>query len=218
MFGLRVTNDSGVVQVSSEKPYMSLHAEGYQAIGSTYRTTITFAQPCTTTQPPIIFIRAERGSQSEQTSFKCGVTGSPGNWTGFVLINGNTTQVNYLYWFAAVWRPLTASGNYGMRIRDANGEICFHASSQLIKFSRVITEWTEIYNDGFVATFGSGIIIASDEYMMASHCHTSMVSCYGGIQHIGVTLDADGQVMITFTGHVTNSGVGYLPVLLTKKS
>lgn len=138
MFGLRVTNDSGVIQVSSEKPYMSLHAEGFQAIGTAYRTTIYFSQPCTTTQPPMIFIRPERGSQGETSTFKCGVLGSPGNWTGFVLINGNTTQINYLHWFAAIWRPLTASGDYGMRIRDAAGNVCFHSSSQLIKFSRFI--------------------------------------------------------------------------------
>lgn len=217
MFGLRVRNNNDVLQVSSERPCLSVHDEGVLAIGTAYYTVINFNQVCTTTQPPIIFVRAERGSASEQTTFKCGVVGSPGNWTGFRLVNGNTTQINYLHWFAAVWAPLTASGNYGMRVRDVNGNICFHSSSQLVKFSRFITSWTRISGDSSVSTYSSGQTLAADEYVSISQFHTSSLATYNGAKHIGLTFDANNVIKLTANG-LTLANIGYWPVLLAKKS
>lgn len=218
MFGFRARNNDDVIQVSSDRAYMSLHEEGYLAIGSAYDTTITFTRPCTTTQPPMIFIRANSGSAGETTTFKCGVVGSAGNWTGFRLINGNTTQINYLYWFAAIWAPLTASGDYGMRLRDASGQVCFHSSSQLVKFSRFITHWTYLSGGAGVQTYTSGQTIAADEYALVSQCHTYTAAIYGSVsRHIGLTFDAAGVIKLTVNG----GGVvdlDYFPVLLAKKS
>ena len=219
MFGFRAKNDNGTIQLSAERPYMSLHAEGFLNVGTAYQTTITFAQPCTTTQPPMIFIRPVWASQGEDLGFKCGVIGSPGNWTGFKLVNSNTTQISQLDWFAAVWAPLTVSGNYGMRIRDANGNICFHSSSQLIKFSRFITYWTHKTSTTFYSEFVSNVTLASDEYVLVSQCHSfSVAAVMSANRHIGVSLSPAGLVGLTTNPATSTNGIGYFPMLLAKKS
>lgn len=219
MFGFRARNDGGVIQVSAEHPYLSLHADGSLALGTAYQTVINFPTVCTTQQPPLIFVKPTWASQGENLSFKCGVIGSPGNWTGFRLVNGNTTQVSSLLWFAAIWAPLTAAGDYGMRIRDANGNICFHSSSQLIKFSRFITSWTFVSWNTFVAELTSTVTLASDEYALVSHCHSYSVVSYGSTNlHIGVRISPSGVIGLTLNGNTAAAGIGYFPVLLAKKS
>lgn len=218
-FGFRARNNGGVIQLSAERPYLSLHAEGAVNIGTAYQTVITFPTVCTTQQPPLIFVRPAWASQGEDLAFKCGVIGSPGNWTGFRLVNANTTQISILDWFAAVWAPLTAAGSYGMRIRDANGNVCFHSSSQLIKFSRFITSWTRVSWTTFIAEFKSNVILAGDEYALVSHCHSySVVSQSSTNLHIGVSLSPTGVVGLVLNSSTSSVGIGYFPVLLAKKS
>lgn len=217
MFGFRARNDGGVIQVSADRPYLSLHAEGSLALGTAYQTVINFPTVCTTQQPPLIFVRPTWASQGENLSFKCGVIGSPGAWTGFRLVNGNTTQVSKLDWFAAVWAPLTASGSYGMRIRDPSGNVCFHSSSQLVKFSRFITSWTLKTWNTFITELVSDVTLAGDEFALVSHCHTYSVASYNGTLHIGVSFSPTGLVGLTLNG-TTVGGIDYFPVLLAKKS
>jgi len=219
MFGFRARNDNGVIQVSADRPYLSLHEKGTVNIGTAYNTLINFSTPCTTVQPPLIFFRSAWTSQGEGLTLKCGVVGSPGNWTGFRLINANTTQLSISDWFAAVWSPLQAAGPFGMRVRDASGTVCFHSSSQLIKFSRFITTWTYLSGNSNISTYTSGQTLASDEYALVSQCHSHSISTRASTNmHIGVTVTAAGVIGLVTNPSTGSLGLGYFPVLLAKIS
>ena len=55
-FGFRAINDSGIVQISSMTPALSLLEKGTYAAAGTNWAMVTFSQPITSNSPPLIFV------------------------------------------------------------------------------------------------------------------------------------------------------------------
>lgn len=222
MFGLEVINDSGVLQLSAESQYLAEHESDIFTFGSgVYSKNISFSQPVTSQYPPLIFVRIISASQGESSSYIARVLGSPGNWTGFNLRSGNTTQTTTGEWIASTYQPLPSSQQFGMRVYGASGNLIFDFSRPILKYSRVISSWTYGGNPSSgIYVYNSGVTLASNEFVMVNQSIRSHVSASASTSsYTGITILANSEVKLTVntggTGPFTS--FGYFAIPLAKR-
>ncbi|WP_079229396.1 hypothetical protein [Pseudomonas putida] len=143
-YGIRATNNNIRTQIDADNRVLTVRYNGtlnigFQGPGSrnqiTYGT-VTFAQPITTYERPLIFLNAD--NYMMVGSFF--VTGSPGNWTGFRIkafnnqtAHGDTALYPMLIkWFCASYMvPSTPADLYGASVRDASANRTFVTTANL---------------------------------------------------------------------------------------
>ena len=133
-FGLRFVNNSNVVTLDSEFARLVVLEKGTYA--GTGGSSVTFATPITSVEPPLVFIRPD------QTSLMCfcKVRGSAGNWTGFSFtgIGGRYTSGK---WFSAAFQS-KESAKFGMRLWDGSSKLLFDNGTACAQFTRTISSWS----------------------------------------------------------------------------
>ncbi|MFV3314132.1 hypothetical protein [Pseudomonas sp. NY15374] len=145
-YGIRAFNDNVRTQIDSINRILSVRYSGAFQIGLYWRSgmqvqeirwgDVTFPQPITTYERPLIFLNAADYMMVGSFSIK----GSPGNWTGFRLrqwANPSThgsAAYDYMQitWFCASYMtPNTPTGDYGASVRDAGSNRTFVTTANL---------------------------------------------------------------------------------------
>lgn len=133
-FGLTFTNNQDVVTLDSEFARLVVIQSGtWNGTGS--GVGITFAQPVTTAEPPLIFVRP---AQSNTFCF-CKINGSAGNWTSFSFqgIVGQSTSGS---WFMAAFKSVPTA-TFGLRLWDGSSNLLFDNGTKCAQFTRTISSW-----------------------------------------------------------------------------
>ena len=138
-FGLKITNDSGVVSMDSEFARLCVFHSGRYS-GSANAVTITFQTVVPSQEPPLIFLRPDNNGAFVQSG--CIINGVAGAWTG-VTITGTTT-IGSIFVAAFVAKPVSS---YGMRLWDANGKHVFDSGTPAAIFTRALQNWTYTHTD-----------------------------------------------------------------------
>lgn len=223
MFGLSIFNDAGALQLSAESQYLAEHESANFTFGSgVYSSNITFGTSIISTYPPLIFVRIISASQNETASYIARVLGSPGNWTGFNLRSGNTTQSVTGEWIAATYQPVPSSNDFGMRIYNGSGQLLFDLTRPVLKYSRVASSWTYTGNPGggVVYTYSSGITVQTDEFVMVNQALRSHVSAGEKLSFTAITFRPNGILGLTVNtpGSGPKTSWGYFAIPLCKRA
>ncbi|MEZ1437656.1 hypothetical protein QVM41_15380 [Pseudomonas shirazica] len=143
-YGIRASNNNVRTQIDAINRVLSVRYNGRLNIGFQGPSSgtqiqygnVTFPQPVTTYERPLIFLNAD--NYMMVGSFF--ITGSPGNWTGFRIkaYNNQTAHGSVaLYpmminWFCASYMtPDAPIGQYGASVRDASSNRTFVTSANL---------------------------------------------------------------------------------------
>lgn len=169
-YGLSVINDSSYLQIDSDNPRLCALYRGNYSSGSN-TATITFPAPITTAEPPCIFLQ-NSSSRNDDLYDLMYMTGSPGNWVGFVLRANNINMRPTGKWFAAVFASL-ASSQYGLRIWNGAAGLLFDSGATPVTFTKANHNWTyqgvvQFPSVGSAYYYANGLVapLASDEYFM----------------------------------------------------
>ncbi|WP_085664725.1 hypothetical protein [Pseudomonas sp. B5(2017)] len=143
-YGIRASNNSIRTQIDSVNQVLTVRYSGglnigFQGPGSANQIqygNVTFPQPITTYERPLIFLNAENYMMVGNFF----VTGTPGNWTGFRIkaynhqgAHGDTALYPMtIKWFCASYMtPNTTVDMYGASVRDASGNRTFVTTANL---------------------------------------------------------------------------------------
>lgn len=172
-YGLEFINTGDVVVLDSEFARLSVLATGRYAPTqeSGLGSVTSFAQPITTQEPPLIFVRPDAVAGVKSAVIQMTVLGSAGNWTGFYVRTRSihTAQPNGRYFAAAFAARATA--DFGMRLFDAGAGLIFDNGTPSAVFTRFIQNWTYShsaatatgsYDNWYKAPFNPG----PDEFML----------------------------------------------------
>lgn len=143
-----------------------------------------FPAPITTQEQPLVFIRPDSAAGIIGMS-SLQIFGSPGNWTGFRVRIFNMYTIKPVgRWFVAnfVAMPLAT---YGMRLRDAIGNVIFDSGTPSAQFVRSSNTWTYA-GSGTTPTglpityFNSQFDLSEDEYMLINNLSMGAVTIAAG--------------------------------------
>ena len=143
-YGIRASKNNVRTQIDAINRVLSVRYNGRLNIGFQGPSSgtqiqygnVTFPQPVTTYERPLIFLNADNYMMVGSFS----ITGSPGNWTGFRIkaYNNQTAHGSVaLYpmminWFCASYMtPDAPIGQYGASVRDASSNRTFVTSANL---------------------------------------------------------------------------------------
>lgn len=141
-YGVRASNNNIRTQIDSINKVLTVRYSGglnigFQGPGNQIQYgNVTFPQPITTYERPLIFLNAENYMMVGNFF----VAGSPGNWTGFRIKAYNNNQAHgstalspmLIKWFCASYMaPDTPAGSYGISVRDASGNRTFVTTANL---------------------------------------------------------------------------------------
>lgn len=143
-YGIRAANNNIRTQIDAINKVLTVRYSGnlnigFQGPGSKNQIsygTVTFAQPITTYERPLIFLNADNYMMVGNFY----VMGSPGNWTGFSIkafnnqpAHGDTALYPMLIkWFCASYMtPPNPADGYGASVRDASGNRTFVTTANL---------------------------------------------------------------------------------------
>lgn len=155
LYGIRSRNDSSYVQIDNVSKVLTVAQSGSFIMGfissgnAVADVTINFPAPITTVDQPLIFLNAG----DYMMVYKFVLRGSPGNWTGFSLSWFTAPISNQSFtvkWMAGVFKSTGAPGQYGVRVRGADGAQLFTTSDNIIQLTGFPSA------DRFVQT-GSGV-------------------------------------------------------------
>lgn len=127
-YGLTFTNSSDVVTLDSEFSRLVV------LFSSRYVGSAVFPYPITSVEPPLIFVRPDSNAVFQWIR----ITGSPGNWTGWV--NSSSTSVAGTYFLAAYQARETST--YGMRLWDGSAKLLFDSGTPCAQFTSVVASWS----------------------------------------------------------------------------
>jgi len=219
-YGFRAINDSGYIQVDSETPRIGLLDQGtYQAVGG-YVATVNFSRVITTTEPPLIFIHPNEGSNYQRPYYAMTMLGQAGAWTGFSIQGGNVQDLPAGKWLCAQWQ-IMATGNYGMRIFGPAGELLYDAAASALTVTFASGAWTYLGNlpltIGSRYTWGISHLLASDEYMMINPFMVGSGNSTGYGADAAITADyAGSRILMTSTSVRVWTDQGHRPVICAK--
>lgn len=143
-YGIRTFNNNVRTQIDAINKVLTVHYNGalnigFQGPGSGNQIQwgdVSFASPFTTYERPLIFLNAANYMMVGNFYVK----GRPGNWTGFRIKAWNNRSAHgdvALYpmnikWFCASYQaPNTSEGQYGLSVRDADGNRTFATTANL---------------------------------------------------------------------------------------
>lgn len=140
-FGFRSINDSSYVQIDADSPRMCMLYKGsYSSSG--YVATVTFPAPVTTQEPPLVFLRPSAANSNELYRSMV-LTGSAGNWTGFVVSSANINYQPAGDWFVAAFASRGAS-NFGLRLFGTDGALIYDSGAYSVVVTTVLSTWTYV--------------------------------------------------------------------------
>jgi hypothetical protein len=155
-FGVRVNNTWGDTIIDDLWLNYSLYLQG--SIGVDFAgwvvsgadptfpvTNLFFPAVVTSLKPPMLFCRHSLFDASHALA-GVNLIGYPGNWTGFAIRGAGSGAKVMDYRVYAALPP--SSDSFGMRVRDANGDIAFDSGRLPLIIERVIesAEWALTYN------------------------------------------------------------------------
>lgn len=143
-YGIRASNNNIRTQIDAINHVLTVRYSGgmnigFQGPGSANQIqygNVTFPQPITTYERPLIFLNADNYMMVGNFF----VTGSPGNWTGFRIKAYNNQKAHgetalypmMIKWFCASYMAPNASADmYGASVRDAAGNRTFVTTANL---------------------------------------------------------------------------------------
>ena len=132
-YGLRVRNQGGDVVIDSQYRNMALLLEQQLDVRTEVGYyTINFA-PVTTDAPPVLAVR--RWSDPALFFSTVDYLGGPGNWTGVRLtFNGLDRHAGAKVWVRLYAYDLPPMPGYGMKIRNAAGQLVFDSARLPLTF------------------------------------------------------------------------------------
>lgn len=141
-YGIRARNDSNLVQIDNSNKAIRVASSGSFALGRRGAGDFimsgggTFSPAITTAEEPMVFLRSDTGMMVANYR----VLGSPGAWTGFTVdgwFGGAFSSLYYtVKWMVGIpMASSSASGDYGVRIRNAQAEMTFNSNDNLILLS-----------------------------------------------------------------------------------
>lgn len=127
-YGLKFTNNSGVVTLDSEFSRLVV------LFSARYVGGATFPAPITSQEPPLIFARPDSTAVFQWIR----ILGSPGNWTGWNNASPGNVPGTY---FLATYKS-KETDTYGMRLWDGSAKLLFDTGTPCAQFTNVITSWS----------------------------------------------------------------------------
>ena len=174
-FGLKVINNGGSVNISSDYKILVFSERGIFQIVSRYSDgegygQVTFTRPVTTVEPPQVFVRTISASHGA-LSFYTRLLGSSGNWTGFSVTSavlGSPLQNFTLEYVNCKYSDKRSTDKYGLEVYDYLGNVIYTSSDRAVRYSRFTKSWsytgpTVAY--GVVGVFNSNMTIAADDFI-----------------------------------------------------
>ncbi|MGO0633167.1 hypothetical protein ACTORR_24595 [Pseudomonas sp. SAR267] len=143
-YGIRAANNSVRTQIDAINKVLTVRSSGALNLGQQGPGSgsfiqwgeVTFPEPVTTYERPLVFFNAADYMMIGRFYVK----GSPGNWTGFrikaypsIAAHGDIARYPMaIKWFCASYMtPNTPAGDYGESVRDAAGNRLFVTSANL---------------------------------------------------------------------------------------
>lgn len=198
-FGLSVTNDFGSIVISGDHKIMVFSERGTFTITSQYtdregQGAVVFIRPIKTQEPPQVFVRFVSGVHNDLGMFTV-ILGGPGNWTGFRVVSavrGNPNLQNYtLEYVSCMYSNLQSSSDYGLELRDAQGNIIYTSSDNVVRFSKFTKSWSLTQGNN-VDVFDSGLTIDPDDFISISSIDRGVNWFTGHANYAGMTLLSNG--------------------------
>lgn len=198
-FGLSVTNDFGSIVISGDHKIMVFSERGTFTITSQYtdregQGAVVFIRPIKTQEPPQVFVRFVSGVHDDLGMFTV-ILGGPGNWTGFRVVSavrGNPNLQNYtLEYVSCMYSNLQSSPDYGLELSDAQGNIIYTSSDNVVRFSKFTKSWSLTQGNN-VDVFDSGLTIDSDDFISISSIDRGVNWFTGHANYAGMTLLSNG--------------------------
>lgn len=143
-YGFQVFDSEGNTVTDSTYLGYSLYLSGVANVISQQATNVGFPTPITSQSPPIICVQVKPFNYAWIRL--CKVLGSPGNWTGFILVGDRESNsrahlgnVNYRVYANGV----QSTDSYGMRISTPDGAISFDTGFRQLQFetSIIMGDW-----------------------------------------------------------------------------
>ena len=140
LYGIRSKNDSSYIQVDNVSKVLTVAQSGSFRMGlissgnAVADVVVNFPAPITTVDQPLVFLNAG----DYMMVYKFVLRGSPGNWTGFSLSWFTAPISNQSFtvkWMAGVFKSTGAPGQYGARVRGADGSQLFTTSDNIIQLT-----------------------------------------------------------------------------------
>lgn len=181
-YGLEVFNDNNTLQISSTKPPLIYKERGFvtltrNVVDRPAFGVVTFTSPITTYAPPKVFVRVQ-SSNLPSCQVYITITGSPNNWTGFVMyagaFGGGVLPMHVIeYVCCYVYKKeIVSPPNYGLELFDENGVSSFHSSANIVHYYKFTKKWTESYFNYFhTYTPNPDITIDADDFIDISSCN-----------------------------------------------
>lgn len=204
-FGLIVSNDKGYVQIDSETPRLCAIYSGAYSASGTNNVTIVFPQPVGSVEPPCVFIRNSPDQPSIIYS-GLGITGAPGNWTGFNV----STMYNYDRpqgkWFVAVFAS-QSTADWGLRMWGENSNVIYDSGAAAVIFTKATNQWAFQANVPF-PSYGSANYyraqlsgtLAVDEYYMINPFSRGVLAPQQTLwSPSGVTFDYSNNTLLMYS-------------------
>lgn len=202
-FGLSVLNDSGSIIISSEYKIMVFSERGTFKITSRYTDkegggSVTFSKVIKTQEPPQVFVRYVSGVHNTLGLFTI-LLGGPGNWTGFSVVSavrGNPNLQDYnMEYVSCLYSNLKSTSSYGLELYDAQGDVIYTSSDNVVKYSKFSKTWSLTQGDN-VDVYDSGLTIDVDDFVSISSVDRGVNWFTNFSQYAGVTLISSGVRML----------------------
>lgn len=198
-FGIKVVNDAGAISLDSEFSRLCVFHKGLYSAGA----TISFSQPITTQEPPLVFIRPANNGAFVQLGVL--LNGSAGAWTGITVI-ASTAHTGELFVAAFASRPTAA---YGLRLWDSSGRVIFDSGMQAVLFTRAAQNWTYTNStqdaQGYITNWYSiPLNYSLGDFLMVNNARMPMMGGNNRSRNVALRFDfAAGLLRVSVTS-ITN--------------
>ncbi|MEE4882441.1 hypothetical protein V2K29_02180 [Pseudomonas alliivorans] len=216
MYGMQITNDSGVVSLDSEFARLSVLQSG-RYVASSNTITIPLSPVVSTQEPPLIFVRPDNNNGVVVVG--CSIAGSPGNWTSITItgpVNYAPTGSYFIGGFVA-----SPSSGYGARIWDSTGKLIFDTGTTAAVFTRFFQNWTYETSTTdaqgyYINWYSSPLNYSNGDYLMINNCYMKMVSGDNVGRVCGIRYDFSASKLWFTTTALSNPIAFKLPAFFAK--
>lgn len=222
-YGFQFVNNDNIVTIDSEFARLVVMSSGrftWNQQSNLVATTI-FERTITTTEAPLVFIKADRVNMvAGFCQFR--MLGSPGAWTGFSVrgYDANTAHPNGEY-FAAAWQS-SPIASYGVRLWDSSGKVIFDSGTPCANFTRAYEGWTYVTSgrdaQGLTMVYFSlPFDFNSNEFMLINNFSMKMMGAQYGTVDLYCWWDFPSNKLWAITVGTTNMNSMFLPAVFAKK-